>query len=285
MNRTAIGGYHGVAIQSQSFHAFDFQCPSGSPGARGCFLEWQIGITLRGNCRYHFNGHEVWMGPGDLKIVRPTTEIVWEVPGAAGGEGWRTVYCVFNPRPHWLELLQFSETVPGCTILHLADTDLLTRLRRMLISACKLYGGGTPQHDQWAMLAMERLLLTLGEYRREQAIDGRVNRARMLLDSQYARDWTVDELARECHASTAHLAVLFQGAVGAAPMQYLEQVRMRRALAMLTLGHSSIAEIARSLGYAYPSYFARRFRRVTGQSPLEYRNSSRPMAPAPYGGG
>ncbi|KUM43052.1 helix-turn-helix domain-containing protein [Pseudomonas sp. EpS/L25] len=39
----------------------------------------------------------------------------------------------------------------------------------------------------------------------------------------------------------------------------------------LTFTQAPVAEIAEALGFADPAYFARCFRRGTGQSPLNYR--------------
>ena len=258
-----------VPGHNATFHAVDWDCPPDVVSDHGCYRQWQIGLTIRGTSRFRFNGRELTMGPTDMTIIRPTTEIDWR----SGSEVWKVSYCVFDPRPHWLPFLQYPETVPGVTMMHLGETALFSKVRRLLHAIVQRYRGGG--HDGWAMLVLERLLMTLHEVRSRQIIDPRAHRAMALLDGQYARDWTVEALARECHTSVSSLSAEFRRAANTSPMQYLEGVRMRRALAMLGLGQGSVAEVGRDVGYVYPSYFARRFRRFTGQSPLEYRNASR----------
>ena len=230
------------------FYAAASRFAAGTSDA-GCYLQWQVGLIEAGTCVYQIDGRDLESHRGDFFITRSARMIKWRVPEEAGDVGWEPTYCVFDPRPHWLPWLQFPEAVPGCALLHLEGTPLFAKVRRMLATIIKLNHGGSPQHNDWAMLVLERLLLVLHGSRLQQETDPRVHLALQLINAQYVRDWTVEELAGECHTSASRLAVLFQRAVGVAPIQYLEQVRMRRAMEMLALGGASSAEIARQVGY------------------------------------
>lgn len=242
----------------------------------GCHAQWVIGLTLDGACRTWYNGHEVWLQGGDLSILRAGTHCRWIVPEEAQVLGWLGVYAVFHPRPHWLPWLMLPELVDGATVLPLGgDSAIFARARRHLMTVMRLHRTNAPLHHAQAMLTIERLLLALQGYAPPRDNDRRVVQALELLKTRYAHAWTVEELAHECHASTSHLAYLFQHETGMAPMQYLEEARMQRAREMLALGYDSIATIAGAVGYRYPAYFARRFRRLTGQGPLQYRKGAR----------
>jgi AraC-like DNA-binding protein len=93
---------------------------------------------------------------------------------------------------------------------------------------------------------------------------------------QYLRDHlgartSVAELAALAHLSPSHFAALFRRATGVGVLQYQTRLRMSRARELLDTTDQAIAEIARTLGYADPFYFSRRFRSVHGTSPSAYR--------------
>ena len=55
-------------------------------------------------------------------------------------------------------------------------------------------------------------------------------------------------------------------------MQYLENIRLRKARELLESTSLSISDIARTAGYNDSNYFARSFKKVYGVSPRDYRN-------------
>ena len=59
---------------------------------------------------------------------------------------------------------------------------------------------------------------------------------------------------------------------GSPPELWLNQMRIERAVSMITTG-SSAKEISFELGFRHPSHFTRVFKRATGQTPVEYRQA------------
>ena len=56
------------------------------------------------------------------------------------------------------------------------------------------------------------------------------------------------------------------------PLAYLNNIRMYKAMSLLAGTEESIEKIAKSVGIADASYFARMFKKHTGVSPTEYKN-------------
>jgi len=246
--------------------------------SQGRFTQWAVTLTMTGAMNERINGRELHMRRGYLSIVAPDTDIWWQVPHGANASGWEGVWAVFHPRPHWYAWLQFPETVPGCAVLRLENTLLFGAMRRLLLKATRVYRGGSPDREAWAMLILERALLALHTGRR-QSIDERVQQAMEYLNTHYASSMTVEEIARACHVSVSHLSSLFQMQVGASPIEALEQVRMQRAQEMLKMSFAPINEIAAAVGYRSSSYFIQRFRRFTGQTPREFRRAASTLTP------
>ncbi|ONK12302.1 AraC family transcriptional regulator [Streptomyces sp. MP131-18] len=86
------------------------------------------------------------------------------------------------------------------------------------------------------------------------------------------RSWTLAALAAEAGVSRTTLAKRFTEAVGEAPLAYLTGLRMTLAADLLAESPAStVAAVARRVGYADPFGFSAAFKRVRGLSPSEHR--------------
>src|SRR5436305_14871550 len=85
-----------------------------------------------------------------------------------------------------------------------------------------------------------------------------------------ARDWTLEELAKEVGASRSVLAERFAELVGLPPMHYLANWRMQIASGLLS-GGANIATIAAETGYGSEAAFSRAFKKMVGVAPSAWR--------------
>ena len=97
--------------------------------------------------------------------------------------------------------------------------------------------------------------------------DPRLARAILALHRQPGREWTVAQLAAECHISRSVFARRFETTIGVPPLRYATELRMRLAAQLLTHERVSIDVVARRLGYTSQAAFSRAFKRVIGKSP------------------
>ena len=82
---------------------------------------------------------------------------------------------------------------------------------------------------------------------------------------------TLEELALHIHCSTVTVTEHFRREFGITVMQYILKKRMALATQLLLESEYSIGDIAASCGFCDAEYFSRRFKRVHGISPMEYR--------------
>ena len=99
------------------------------------------------------------------------------------------------------------------------------------------------------------------------------------LESDYAKDWKLDDLVKVAHMSRSNLMRTFRKATGKTPIEYLLRIRIQRAMAMLRNSDRTITEIAMEVGFNDSNYFSRQFRRITNESPRDFRRGSTPSAP------
>lgn len=85
----------------------------------------------------------------------------------------------------------------------------------------------------------------------------------------------IEDLAEMCDVSSSRFMTIFRERLGTTARAFLEQVRLRHAV--FALQHSSlpIATIALRCGFYDHSAFVKRFKRLTGSTPLKFRQDSR----------
>jgi AraC family transcriptional regulator len=94
-----------------------------------------------------------------------------------------------------------------------------------------------------------------------------------LMEARLEGDLGLDELACEAGLSTSHFIRSFRESTGKTPYQFLLDWRVQRAQTLMRDPRASLAEVARSTGFANQHHLARVFRRITGTTPSTYRRS------------
>lgn len=95
-----------------------------------------------------------------------------------------------------------------------------------------------------------------------------LNEALHLLEQDYAKNWTLDNLSRHVGLNEKKLQSGFQSMVGHSVRSYLRKVRLDSAYALLKQG-SSVTTTAHSVGFSSLSHFSHSFRQQHGILPSE----------------
>jgi AraC-like DNA-binding protein len=104
--------------------------------------------------------------------------------------------------------------------------------------------------------------------------DAVVGPALRLIYNNPEHSWTVANLAAAVGNSRAVFARRFTDRVGESPIAFLTSWRLALAADMLRSGESTIAAIARQVGYATPFALRSAFKRTYGVSPNAYRTGA-----------
>ena len=125
-----------------------------------------------------------------------------------------------------------------------------------------------------ASALLVQLLVALNEERRrvdKPACRQHLSALLARLAETAEHEWSVDEMAEYLNISTNSLRKLFLSEQGMTPKHYLDQLWLRRATDLLCRTNRPLLEIAHRLHCADPYYFFRRFRKLSGISPAQYR--------------
>lgn len=105
--------------------------------------------------------------------------------------------------------------------------------------------------------------------RQPKADYGLLQQALDYLETKYAANVTLDDLAAQTHLSPYHLLRLFKATYGLPPHAYLTQLRVQRAKRLLLAGQP-IATVALDVGFVDQSHLTRHFKRIVGVPPGQY---------------
>lgn len=83
---------------------------------------------------------------------------------------------------------------------------------------------------------------------------------------------TVAYCADQLHLSANYFGDLIKKETGLSAQEYILAKTMDTAKELLADPTKSVSDVAYALGYQYPQYFSKAFKRVVGCSPNEYRN-------------
>ena len=108
----------------------------------------------------------------------------------------------------------------------------------------------------------------------EALADPRIGRALGLLHRGIDKDWTLDRIASEVGMSRSRFADRFQALMGCAPMSYLTDLRLQKAMNLLAGTGDPIQRVAARVGYQSPAAFSRAFAQRYGHSPSEVRRAA-----------
>ena len=106
-----------------------------------------------------------------------------------------------------------------------------------------------------------------------QARSWQAMRAKIVSDGLYLREGvTEDDIARELGVSRNRLSALVNAGEGVNFSTFIGQLRVEKAMELMrTDSRMPLSEISASAGFSDASNFSRQFKRLTGESPAEFR--------------
>ncbi len=99
-----------------------------------------------------------------------------------------------------------------------------------------------------------------------------VNSLLGVIEREYGKRLSLEELADRFHVTPEYLSALFKKRTGVCFSDYLKYYRIERAKELIANQRLKIYEVAYKVGYPDPRYFCRVFKNVVGVSAGEYMN-------------
>lgn len=100
---------------------------------------------------------------------------------------------------------------------------------------------------------------------------GPVQRAVAYIQENVGQGLSLQQVARHVHMNSNYFSELFKRETGQNYIEFVTQVKMKKAMALLLETPAKISEVANEIGYEDMKYFNRLFKKFTGMTPSEYR--------------
>ncbi len=211
---------------------------------------WLIHFVVSGSGIFRIDGKEYQLKPGEMFIIPPYVETYYE---ANALKPWNYIWVGFTtdsplPKdlPHILNLPEAAEIFNA-----MKNCENFSEGRSAYLSA-----------RLWDLFAF-----ILGKEKKQSEY---VNTSLDLIHSQYMTDITIDKIANRLNIDRTYLYTLFKKKLGISPKQYLFNHRMSIAASLLRDQSSSVATVARSVGYSNMYIFSKMFKQHFGISPSQY---------------
>lgn len=102
--------------------------------------------------------------------------------------------------------------------------------------------------------------------------DEAVKKAQDYIESNYQDKLTVDQIASMIALSRRNFERRFKKATANTVMEYIQRVKIEAAKINLESSRQNVNEVMFKVGYSDPKAFRVTFKKITGLSPIEYRN-------------
>ena len=90
----------------------------------------------------------------------------------------------------------------------------------------------------------------------------------------YTEKIYIEKLAEMVNVSADYFTKMFRDSIGKTPIEYINGLRVNRAMLLLFNTKSSMADIADEIGFCNSNYFHKIFKQYMNQSPLAYRKAT-----------
>jgi transcriptional regulator GlxA family with amidase domain len=102
--------------------------------------------------------------------------------------------------------------------------------------------------------------------------DPEVQKAQKYIEKNFPEKFTVDDLSAACALSRRCLERRFKKATDNTVSEYIQRVKIEAAKKSFETSRKNITEVMLDVGYSDAKAFRGIFKRLTGMTPLDYRN-------------
>jgi AraC-like DNA-binding protein len=226
----------------------------------GVFGEGNGAIRVRSGSHSAVCGAVLALAPDEAHSAEPLAATGWS-------------YQSLCPSPEIAALVTEDQTGFAFDNPVLRDVALASELRAVHRA---LEAGSVGLATEERLLGLLRHAVVRHGTRRRGAVPAAraaaVAQARALLDTRFAEQVHLAELAAVCGMSAFQLIRAFHATLGIPPHAYLTQVRAERARELLRRGEP-ISGVAFACGFADQSHLTRVFKRQFGMTPGAFRNA------------
>lgn len=239
-------------------------------------LRIEINYVRKGSCILHLDNESVTFREGEIMIITSDVNHLFE----AGSEG--TTLMQLESLPEIFSYFNFNgegETdglSPTSVSLFSQENRLIKivnnvrvmRVVQRIVNELKTKG---PYYQYLVVMSYAELLILIYRYMNEAYLpictNESLKKAITYIHLNYHSNIQIKLVAEHSGISERHLRSLFSQHMNLSPLDYLNQIRLNKAVELLRNTEMSIKEVCFQCGFQSPQYFSRIFKQQMGVSP------------------
>lgn len=252
-----------------SFHPFETFGPHQH-------LRIEINYVKKGNCVLHLENESISFSENEMMIICSNVEHTFE----AGSEGTTLMQLEFLPEifsrfnPHQqtgeADLTPVTIFSEENRLIKIVNNVRIMRAVQRIVNEMNLK---SKYYQYLVVMYYAELLILIYRYMDESYLPICTNESLKKVISyirlNYQSEITISEMAKQTEIGERYLRKLFAQHLNLSPLDYLNQIRINKAIELLRNTEMSIKEICFACGFRSPQYFSRVFKQQMGIPPRD----------------
>jgi len=244
-----------------------------NPASGRILHEYQLVYITKGEGTFQSDSvDQIRVKSGTLLLLFPGQ---WHTYTPKRDSGWDTYWIGFSG--YFSDnLLQSGFTSLKSPVHEIGFNEQIVNLLEQAIDLVKQEKPAFQQIASGITIHMLGLIYYIikNNYFKDKEIFAKIERARMIMREHALGEACLEDIAKGLNMSYSWFRKMFKQYTGLSPAQYLLQIKLQKAKALLVSSTISVKEIAYMLDFESPNYFNSFFKEKTGNSPLEFRKIS-----------
>ena len=124
---------------------------------------------------------------------------------------------------------------------------------------------------EWVNYVFVKSVSYVEEVTKSQTV---IEKVKKYIKDNYNKEITRDDIAKYVFLNPDYLSRTFKKSTGLSLTEYLTEQRIEKSKQLLSTSNIQISSIADEVGYNNMNYFSKIFKKLTGNTPVEYRKKS-----------
>lgn len=252
-----------------SFHPFETYGPH-------MHLRIEINYVKKGHCILHLENESITFRENEMMIISPNIEHTFE----AGSEETTLMQLEFLPDIYSRFMPmeeQKSDDLTPVTIFSEENRLIKIVNNVRIIQAVQRIVNEMNQKNRYyqylVVMYYAELLILIYRYMNEAYLpictNEALKKAISFIRLNYHSDITIQEIALQTEVGERYLRKLFTQYLNLSPLEYLNQIRINKAIELFRNTNLSVKEVSFMCGFQSPQYFSRVFKQQMGITPRE----------------
>lgn len=238
-------------------------------------LRIEINYVKKGNCILHLDNESVTFREGETMIITSNVNHLFE----AGSEGTTLMQLEFLPEifSHF-NLNGNSNTSPDPVFLFSEKNRLIkivnnVRIMRAVQRIVNELEAKGSYYRYLVVMYYAELLVLICRYMEESYLpictNESLKKAIAYIRLNFHQDINIKDVANHTGISERYLRNLFSQYLNLSPLDFLNQIRINKAIELLRNTEMSVKEVCFQCGFRSPQYFSHLFKQLVGTSPRD----------------